>query len=34
MSDNVKTLLTESYRKMGNAKPKPSKKPKDGKKGY
>ena len=31
MSDNIKTLLTEEYRKMGKAKPK---KPKDGKKGY
>jgi hypothetical protein len=28
MSDSIKTLLTEGYRKMGNAKPKPSKKPK------
>jgi hypothetical protein len=27
MSDNVKTLLTEEYRKMGKAKPKPKKKP-------
>jgi hypothetical protein len=26
MSDNVKTLLTEEYRKMGKAKPKPSQK--------
>jgi hypothetical protein len=32
MSDNVKTLLTEGYMKLGKAKPK--KKPKDGKKGY
>jgi hypothetical protein len=32
MSKNIKTLLTESYRDMGKAKPK--KKPKDGKKGY
>jgi hypothetical protein len=25
MSDNIKTLLTESYRAMGKAKPKPKK---------
>jgi hypothetical protein len=28
MSKNIKTLLTESYRDMGKAKPKPKKKPK------
>jgi hypothetical protein len=31
MSDSIKTLLTEGYRKMGKAKPK---KPKGTKKGY
>jgi len=32
MSDSIKTLLTEGYRKMGKAKPK--KKSKGRKKGY